>query len=186
MNILINNSRRIIFCIISVVTVIIIYAANNGLGGGYDIKNDLVEDTYIAKGDTRIIRPTIVDWVESSHFIVGLRLNVQNYECNNGGAYVKRLLNEVSFFILDYKSDKVSEYNKKIEFLNALKKLSIDKSVQLDFSKGQEIYKKKSIHYANIDWDECSIISTSKIKGVTHKSAGVNSALKVGSLFSKH
>ena len=114
---------------------------------------------HISKDGKIIIKATIVDLHHISGYYVGLRLPAEYYECDEGGSYKVRIRNEKRYFILSTDTGTVFDYGSQTEFVDKLKELEIDTTVNLDYSQFKTSWKYLSPSYKDTYWASCKEIA---------------------------
>ena len=106
---------------------------------------EVPEDRHIKINDETIVYPMVLDYNEIHSYLVGIRLPVLTYSCS---ATVDLLItNEKVFFIWDFNSQQLKEFNSKSDFKFELKNLGIEDKVHLNYKKFEDSYNYYSPFY---------------------------------------
>ena len=90
--------------------------------------------TWIEKNGKVEIETTVIDVSVAGNYIVGLRVPVYRYNCQNGALSKTRVIKSRRYFILNAKAGSSIEFTSKSAFENKLVELKIQKNVDLDYS----------------------------------------------------
>ncbi len=153
------KQKIIIPLVFSLLGTFIYLQINSGILNGYQFIQGRSDYVHLYKDDEIIVMPTIVSLDVVNPYIVGLRLEVQDLECGQGGWYSIRVLNNRQYFVLNTHSGELSHYFALKNFEGKLEKLNISQEVELDYSAFDNIWNRYSKYYEHQNFETCIVQS---------------------------
>ncbi len=112
----------------------------------------------IRKGEHVIVNPAIADYDIVGNYIVGLRLPIRRFECNEGGEFRAILVNRAHYFILQTDINVVYEFTSKAMFYKSLVEIGIYRDVSLDYTEAGRRWTRVNKYYGRVDYSVCTEI----------------------------
>lgn len=148
-----------VFCPIAL---FFLYAYMLGMGHHYGNEYRLMwsgrmEDWYIQKNESIIIKPTVADSQKITDHVIGWRYPVQYFDCDGG--YKMKLVERREYFILSLSDGSTYNFVKKDKFDEKLIDLGLYEKSDLNYSIYEERWQEFFASYKKDDWSDCKEIS---------------------------